>query len=200
MPRFSAIAWATLWLNGWLLATVLRTSSSCSRLLATCPSPDKAMPWPTLPLRIHCWTRPWPSICSIRRAWLPSSTAVALVPPCCIWAMRLPSSVVVGTAPSRTVKVVTLRAVLPSPATCTACTRPVALARPLLSMLRPSGVGIGASALVTCTCGWNVSRGVLPWRKSMPRVSAPCTLLPLAPCHCEIIVTPNQATLLPPTV
>ena len=43
--------------------------------------------------------------------------------------------------------------------------------------------------------------GVLPpWLKSMPSFSALCADCPPAVCHCETMVTPNHATVLPPTV
>ncbi len=79
--------------------------------------------------------------------------------------------------------------------------RPATFCRPLASTLRPGVTGSGASAAVTLTLGAKLIFGVLPpWLKSMPSFSALCADCPPAVCHCETMVTPNHATVLPPTV
>src|SRR5690606_6461408 len=133
MPRAVTSAWATFWLSIAVAGSDCRTRSRCSWLLTAWPSLVRRMLWPMLPARIHCSAAPCPATCSSTRAPLPSKWTLAEAAPEAASsepdAAPAPAAIA-GASPSRRLSEVRLRAALPSPATCTPCTRPDTLPRP----------------------------------------------------------------------
>src|SRR5690606_17247560 len=136
-PRLLPRAWATFSASGLPVSAGPRTTSRRSWLLTQLPSLARATDCPSWPLPSHCCTCPCPASCRITPARWPCTYAWAVAAPA--WLPALPAAVPsapAGTGPSRTTSSAWLLTRLPSPASCTACTKPEALASPLLSICR----------------------------------------------------------------